>query len=75
MKHKIAFILIMAVLMVGWAARLGLSQEQQKQDSAVDTSEIVQKLNQIMATQQQILQEFNEIKQELAIIKVRASRR
>jgi len=48
---------------------------QEKSESEIDIDQIVNKLNEVLDNQEKILEEFSEIKKELAIIKVRASRR
>jgi len=72
-KKKVMLILIAALLISALGTQVGLSKE--KEAAAIDTAEIMHKLNEILANQAEALEQFAEIKQELAIIKVRASRR
>ncbi len=48
---------------------------QEKTIPKIDTDEIMSKLNEVLDNQEKILEEFEEVKKELAIIRVRASRR
>ena len=72
MKGKIVFVLIAAVLIFTLGTQLGLSKE--KETAVSDTAKIMHKLNEILANQAEILKQFSEVKQELAVIKIRATR-
>jgi len=72
MRRKIVFVLVALALISALGTQVVLSKE--KQAPALDTSKIVRKLDEVLANQAEILKKFEEIKQELAIIKVRASR-
>ena len=72
MHRKIIFVLVALALISALGTQVVFSKE--KQAPALDTSKIVRKLDEVLANQAEILKKFEEIKQELAIIKVRASR-
>jgi Tfp pilus assembly protein PilO len=72
MSGKIFVVLITAVLVFTLGAQLGLSKEQEQ--SSPDAEAIMRKLEQVLSNQEEILKQNEQIKQELAIIKVRASR-
>ncbi len=72
MHRKIIFVLVALALISALGTQVVLSKE--KQAPALDTSKIVRKLDEALSNQAEILKKFEEIKQELAIIKVRASR-
>ncbi len=69
------FVLIATVLIFALGIQAGFSKDNEKGKAESDTSEIAQRLDEVLANQAEILKQFDEIKQELAIIKVRASRR
>jgi len=71
-KGKIVFVLIAAVLIFTLGTQLSLSKE--KETAMSDTAKIMRKLNEILANQAEILKQFSEVKQELAVIKIRATR-
>ncbi len=68
MKHFMGFSLLLMVFFftVPLAA--------QTPTKAADTSALSSKLDKILSTQQEILQQLGQIKAELAIIKMRATR-
>ena len=72
MDKKIFIILVAAALILVVGLQTGFCQE--KEEAQLDAGTIMRKLNEVLANQAEILQAFEEIKQELAIIKVRASR-
>ena len=72
MKIKAVPILIAALLIFALGIQPGVSKEE---DAAVsDAAKIMRKLNEVLANQAEILKQFSEVKQELAIIKIRATR-
>lgn len=73
MRTKMTIVLIATVLILAVGLQVGLSQTQKA--SGLDTDRIIHKLDEILANQTQMLKRFDEVKKELAIIKVRASRR
>lgn len=72
MKGKVPIILVAAALILVLGLQIGFCQE--KEEARLDAGTIIRKLNEVLANQAEILKQFEEIKQELAIIKVRASR-
>jgi uncharacterized membrane protein len=72
MRGKIIFVLVAIVLIFALGMSTGFSQEKEK--ATLDSTAIIAKLDEVLANQVEILAEFDEIKQELRIIKVRASR-
>ena len=72
MKGKIVFVLIAVLLILALGTQVGVSKEE---DAAVsDSARIMRKLNEILANQAEIFKQFSEVKQELAVIKIRATR-
>lgn len=74
MKKKLIFFLVVTVLIFGLGIQLGLSQDREKVKLDT-TAEIMSKLKEVLANQAEILNQFEEVKQELAVIKIRATRR
>ncbi|MBL7092053.1 MAG: hypothetical protein ISS24_01465 [Candidatus Omnitrophica bacterium] len=72
MKGKIVFVLIAAVLIFTLGTQLGLSKE--KETAVSDSAGIMRRLDEVLANQAEILKQFGEVKQELAVIKIRATR-
>lgn len=72
MRGKIIFVLVAIVLIFALGMPTGFSREKEK--ATLDSTAIIAKLDEVLANQVEILAEFDEIKQELRIIKVRASR-
>lgn len=72
MKGKIVFVLVAALLILALGTELGLSKE--KETAVSDSAKIMRKLNEVLANQAEILKQFDEVKQELAVIKIRATR-
>ena len=72
MKGKIVFVLIAALLILALGTQVGVSKEEDA--AGLDTAKIMRKLNEILANQAEILKQFGEVKQELAVIKIRATR-
>jgi hypothetical protein len=71
-KGKIVFVLVATLLIFALGIQPGVSKEE---DAAVpDSAKIVRRLNEILANQAEILKQFSEVKQELAVIKIRATR-
>lgn len=68
MKLKTVFVLLATVIIIGLGMQVAISQE--KKETNLDA----QKLDQILSNQAEILKQFEDIKQELTIIKIRASR-
>ena len=72
MNRKGVIILVATVLIFALGIQAGLSKE--KEESALDTNRVIRKLDEVLANQAEILKQFEEIKQELGVIKVRATR-
>ncbi len=72
MQRKVSIVLLAVVFIsvMGTQAVLG----KDKEDTAIDTVEIMDKFDAVLANQAELLKQIAEIKQELAIIKIRASR-
>lgn len=73
MYRMLLIILAAATLVLAAGTQRALSQ-QNKQDTGEDTPQLVAKLDRILAGQEEILSQLDQIKQELEVIKVRASR-
>ncbi|MCQ9208644.1 MAG: hypothetical protein NG712_04620 [Omnitrophica bacterium] len=71
MKKKTVLILAATLLILALGMQTGFSQEQEIE---LDARKIMHKLDEVLANQAEILEQFEEIRQELAIIRVRASR-
>ena len=67
MYRKIFISLIAIVLIFALGIQLGFCAEG-------DTAKVISKLDEVLANQAEILKQFDGIKQELAIIKIRATR-
>lgn len=72
MKKKVILVLVAIALIFALGMPTGFSREKEK--ATLDSTAIIAKLDEVLANQVEILAEFDEIKQELRIIKVRASR-
>ena len=72
MKGKIVFVLVAALLILAVGIQVGVSKEEDV--SGLDSARIMRKLSEILANQAEILKQFDEVKQELAVIKIRATR-
>ena len=72
MRGKIIFVLVAIALIFALGMPTGFSREKEK--ATLDSTAIIAKLDEVLANQVEIFVEFDEIKQELRIIKVRASR-
>ena len=72
MNRKVFTILVAIVLIFALGIQVGLSKEREK--PALDANRVMRKLDEVLANQAEILKQFEEIKQELAIIRIRASR-
>ncbi len=72
MRKRIVILLAAIVLILALGIQVGLSKG--KEEAALDTSKIMRKLNEVLANQAEMFKQFDEIKQELVVIKVRASR-
>ena len=71
--HKKSFVALTAIALVfALGIEAGFSREKEK--ATLDSTAIIAKLDEVLANQVEIFVEFDEIKQELRIIKVRASR-
>lgn len=71
--HKKSFVALVAItLILVLGAQTGFSRE--KEEATADTDKIMHKLDEVLANQNEILAQFDQIKQELEVIKVRASR-
>lgn len=71
-KGKIVFVLVAALLILAVGIQVGVSKEEDV--SGLDSARIMRKLSEILANQAEILKQFDEVKQELAVIKIRATR-
>ncbi len=72
MQRKVFSVLVAALLILALGIQLGLCKQEEKAVS--DAAKIMRKLNEILANQAEILKQFSEVKQELAVIKIRATR-
>lgn len=72
MKKKVILVLVAIALIFALGMPTGFSRDEEK--VTLDSTAIIAKLDEVLANQVEILAEFDEIKQELRIIKVRASR-
>lgn len=72
MKKKVILVLVAIALIFALGMPTGFSREKEK--ATLDSTAIIAKLDEVLANQVEILAEFDEIKQELRIIKIRASR-
>lgn len=71
MYRKVFIVLLMGTILI---FALGMQAGLSKEEAALDTSETMRKLDKILLNQSEILKQFEEIKEELRIIKVRASK-
>ena len=67
MRAKVFLVLLAAILIFALGIQLSFCAEE-------DTAKIISKLDEVLANQAEILKQFDGIKQELAIIKIRATR-
>lgn len=74
MSKTIVVTLLMSILVFSLGAQ-GTCFSDEGETEQMDITRIMRKLEQITLNQEEIFKQFEEIKQELAIIKVRASRR
>ena len=73
MKETIFTVLVAAVIIfVILGIESGFSQGEEKVN--LEFTKIVRKLDEVLANQTEMFRQLNEIKQELAVIKIRASR-
>jgi len=71
MDKKIFVVLVATALILGLGISTGFSREK---ESDLETKGIIQKLDEILDNQAQIIEQFEQITKELEIIKIRASR-
>jgi len=71
MYGRILCILAATLLVLALGMQVGLSQDEEAHAGA---GTIMNKLDKVLANQAEILEQFEEIRQELVVIKVRASR-
>ena len=72
MQRKVFSVLVAALLILALGIQLGLCKQEEKAVS--DAAKIMRKLNEILTNHAEILKQFGEVKQELAVIKIRATR-
>ena len=72
MKKKATLILIAMLLIFVLGTQAGFSKE--KAETDFDAARVIGKLDQVLTNQAEILEQFEQIKQELAVIKIRATR-
>ena len=72
MDKRLFLVVIGAILVFVLGLQLGYGQERRKTD--LDAGEIGSKLDEILDNQDKMLEYFEEMKEELSVIKVRASR-
>lgn len=73
MYRMLLIILAAATLVLAAGTQRALSQ-QNKQDTGEATPQLEAKVDRILAGQEEILSQLDQIKQELEVIKVRATR-
>jgi predicted anti-sigma-YlaC factor YlaD len=72
MRVKPSIILVAVVLIFALRIEAGFGQE--KETIKIDRVVVMQKLDEILSNQDDIFKRLDQIEQELAVIKVRASR-
>lgn len=72
MWKKMFIALVAAAIVFALGVQSSFSREQE--EATVSATKIINKLDEILANQAEILRQFEAIKQELEIIKIRASR-
>ena len=66
-KEKVIFILIAIALIFIPGIKMGVN-------AAEDSARVISKLDKVLANQAEMFKQFDEIKQELKVIKIRATR-
>ncbi|MFH1046435.1 MAG: hypothetical protein V1727_05675 [Candidatus Omnitrophota bacterium] len=68
---------VLLLLLVALLLSLGIRQVigQQEDGEGFSSQQVMSKLDAVMASQQEILKKLDEIKQDLAVIQVRATKR
>ena len=70
---KLSFVMLVVVaLSLSLAGSIGFTAE--KKEDAIEISEILEKLDQVLDNQAQILGQFEQIKKELTVVKIRCTR-
>ena len=73
MSGKILIVMTSIVLVLVLGPEVGFGREKEAQE--LSAGEVLRELDKILNNQDEIFKQLEEIKQELAVIKVRASRR
>jgi hypothetical protein len=71
-KRKAMAALVIIILTIALGSRVGLGKD--KEEPQLDPAQILQRLEEVLTNQQEMFKQFEEVKQELEIIRVRASR-
>ncbi len=71
-KRKVMAALVSIILILAVGSRVGLGKD--KEEPQLDPAQILQRLEEVLTNQQEMFKQFEEVKQELEIIRVRASR-
>jgi len=71
-QRKMVLLLAACSLIFALNTQVGLSMDEE--ESQLDPDVVLQKLNIILANQELILEQFEEVQKELVIIKIRSSR-
>lgn len=69
MRAKAILVLVASILIFALGIQVGLTREKEEEDIA----KIMRKLDGILANQAEIFRQFDEIRQELSIIKIRVT--
>lgn len=72
MRKKVLIALVATAIVFALGIQSSFSREQE--EATVSATKVISKLDEILANQAEILRQFEAIKQELEIIKIRASR-
>lgn len=72
MQKKMLIALVATAIVFALGIQRGFSREQE--EATVSAAEVMNKLDEVLANQAEMLRQFEAIKQELEIIKIRASR-
>lgn len=71
-KRKAMAALVIIILILAVGSRVGLGKD--KEQPQLNPAQILQRLEEVLSNQQEMFKQFEEVKQELEIIRVRASR-
>lgn len=70
MRAKAILVLVASILIFALGIQVGLTREKEEEE---DIAKIMRKLDGILANQAEIFRQFDEIRQELSIIKIRVT--